>query len=67
MTAEPGDDMVVLICPPGAESGKISHGDREFVPYRENIHNPRSRWLVRVPAGEVAYHFCRVGGFTPLA
>jgi hypothetical protein len=66
MTAEPGNGWVILICPAGAQDGKISHGDREFVPYREDIHNPRSRWLVRVPQGEVAFHLCRVGGFLPL-
>jgi hypothetical protein len=66
MSAAPADGMVILICPAGAQDGKISHGDREFLPYREDIHNPRSRWLVRVPRGEVAFHLCRVGGFAPL-
>jgi hypothetical protein len=66
MTAEPGDGWVILICPPGAETGKISYGDREFIPYREDVENPRSRWLVRVPRGEVDYHLCRVGGFAPI-
>jgi hypothetical protein len=49
------DGWIVLICPPGAESGKISHGDREFVPYREDVENPRSRWLVKVPRGCVSF------------
>jgi hypothetical protein len=62
-----GDGWVTLVCPLGAESGKISFGDRCWEPYREDIENPRSRWLVRVPAGEVAHHFCRIGGFRPLA
>jgi hypothetical protein len=66
MSAEPGDGWVVLICPPGAEAGKISHGDQCWEPYREDVENPRSRWLVRVPRGVVAYHLCRVAGFLPL-
>jgi hypothetical protein len=58
MSAEPADGgMVILICPAGAESGKISHGHREFIPYREDVENPRSRWLVKVPRGVVAHHF----------
>jgi len=64
--ADAADDSVILVCPPGANEGKISHGDRCWEPYREDVENPRSRWLVRVPRGEVAYHFCRIGGFYPL-
>jgi hypothetical protein len=67
MSAAPADGMVILICPAGAENGKISFGDRCWEPYREDVENPRSRWLVRVPAGEISYHFCRRGGFAPLA
>jgi hypothetical protein len=59
------NDEVVLICPPGAQDGEISHGDRCWEPWKEDIENPHSRWRVRVPR-EVAYHFCRVGGFVPL-
>ena len=60
------EGWVILICPAGAETGKISHGAAAYEPYREDIENPRSRWLVKVPRGEVAFHFCREGGFTPL-
>jgi hypothetical protein len=60
--SEPADGMVILICPPGAQDGKISHGDREFLPYREDHTDPHSRWLVVVPK-EAAIHFCRIGGF----
>jgi hypothetical protein len=57
-----GDDMVVLVCPAGAADGKISHNDQEFVPWRENIHDPHSKWLVEVPK-EVAHFFCFNAGF----
>jgi hypothetical protein len=60
------DDMVILVCPRGAENGAISHGEREFKPWREDVENPNSRWLVRVPRGIAAYHFCRVGGFVQI-
>jgi hypothetical protein len=56
------DDMIVLICPRGAENGAISHGDREFTPWRENIHDPHSKWLVAVPK-ELARFFCFNAGF----
>ena len=63
--ADLADDSVLLICPPGAQDGKISHGDRCWEPYREDIEDPHSRWLVRVPR-HVSFHLCRVGGFSPL-
>jgi len=63
--ADLADDSVLLICPPGAQDGKISHGARCWEPYREDIENPHSRWLVLVPR-DVAYHLCRVGGAAPL-
>ena len=56
------EDWVILVCPPGAETAPISHGDREFLPYREVHTDPHSRWLVVVPK-EAAIHFCRTGGF----
>ena len=40
------DDWVIMVCPPGAETAPISHGDREFLPYREDHTDPYSRWLV---------------------
>lgn len=64
MTAA-ADDWMVLVCPPGAEAGKISHGDVAYEPYREDIEDPRARWLVKVPR-HVSFHLCRVGGFAPL-
>jgi hypothetical protein len=67
MSAGPGDGWVILICPAGAQDGKISFGDRCWEPYREDVDNPHSRWLVKVPRGVVAHHFCRIGGFAPLA
>jgi len=64
LMADP-NDWVILVCPAGAQDGKISHGDRCFEPYREDIEDPHSRWLVRVPR-YVSFHLCRVGGFFPL-
>jgi hypothetical protein len=61
LSADP-DGWVTLVCPLGAENGKISHGAVAYEPYREDIENPRSRWLVKVPKF-AAIHFCRVGGF----
>jgi hypothetical protein len=58
-------DLVVLICPAGAESAPISHGDRNWPAYPETPGDPHSRWLVGGP-GYVSYHLCRVGGFVPL-
>jgi hypothetical protein len=54
------DDLVTLVCPPGAELAPISHGDGAFTPWRE--HGDHGIWLVRVPR-EVARHFCWNGGF----
>jgi hypothetical protein len=41
-------DLVVLICPAGAESAPISHGDRNWPAYPETPGDPHSRWLVGV-------------------
>jgi hypothetical protein len=60
VTADPG--FITLICPPGAQDGKISHGEVEYLPYRENHSDPHSRWLVAVPR-EAARYFCDIGGF----
>jgi hypothetical protein len=57
------DGWVTLICPPGAQDGLISHGDRSFHAYRADHTDPQSHWLVDVPEGEVAYHMTRTGGF----
>ena len=59
------NDWVILVCPAGAQDGKISHGARCFEPYREDIEDPHSRWLVRVPR-YVSFHLCLKGGFWPL-
>jgi hypothetical protein len=56
------DGFITLIAPPGAETGAISHGDREFRPYRADHRDAASPWLVDVPA-EAAQHLCRKGGF----
>ncbi len=58
-------DWVTLILPSGAQDGKISHGDKEFVPYREDHRDPSSKWLVDVPS-EVARHLCWNAGFRRL-
>jgi hypothetical protein len=55
-------DFLTLVCPPGAESGSIAHGDREFRPYRADHRDPSSPWLVDVPR-EAAQHLCWNGGF----
>lgn len=60
----PRPGWIVLICPAGAELAPISHGDRCYEPYGEDIHR-HSRWLVEVPR-DVAVHRCKIGGFYPL-
>jgi hypothetical protein len=59
------DDWIVLALPQGAENGKISHGDHEFMPYRADATDPFSPWLVKVPRHN-AHHFCWNGGFRVL-
>ena len=51
---------VVLVCPPGAEQGAISHGTVAYEPWHDHRLNA---WLVRVPSWEIAHFFCRNGGF----
>jgi len=63
MTQPDREQVITLICPPGAESAPISHGDRAFEPYREN--GRTGRWLVDVPP-EAALHFCWNAGFLRL-
>jgi hypothetical protein len=55
-------DTMILICPAGAESAPISHGDRAYPAYPEDPGAERTRWLVRVPR-HVAVPLLRVGGF----
>jgi hypothetical protein len=58
---EDGNPLIVLVVPHGAEDAPISHGDKNWEPYREN-----GRWLVAVPR-HVALPLCKTGGFWPLA
>jgi hypothetical protein len=62
VSADPNNPWVVLVCPPGAQDAPISHGDVAYAPYREDIEDPHSRWLVKVPP-HVSVPLCRVGGF----
>ncbi|HEY3909261.1 MAG TPA: hypothetical protein VGM07_05160 [Stellaceae bacterium] len=55
------EELVTLVCPPGAADAPISHGDRAFEPFREGG-DRHGRWLVDVTA-EAAIYFCRTGGF----
>jgi hypothetical protein len=50
---------VVLVCPPGAENGPISHGPVGYEAWHDH---DLKLWLVRVPAA-AAVHFCRGAGF----
>lgn len=60
-------DLVTLICPPGAFDYPISHGARDFYPYRAD-HLASSGpefggpWLVDVPP-DAAQYFIHNGGF----
>jgi hypothetical protein len=45
------DTLVTLVCPPGAESAPISHGETAYRAYR--VHKASDVWLVDVPV-EVA-------------
>jgi hypothetical protein len=59
------DDLVTLVCPPGAEGAVISHGAVGHRAYLADPRDPHSRRLVDVPR-EAALHLCRNGGFTLL-
>ena len=64
-------DTVTLLCPEGAFDYPVSHGTREFYPYRADHVDDSGRefggpWLVDVPA-EVAQHFLGAGGFLIMA
>jgi hypothetical protein len=56
------EDTVILVCPPGAADAAISEGETAYPPYRENTHDPHSKWLVEVPR-EVAQRLCWNAGF----
>ena len=56
---------MILVCPPGAEDGLISHGTVAYPPFRADHTDPDNPiWLVDVPP-EVAVHFCHNAGFYP--
>ena len=52
--------LVTLVCPPGAESAPISHGETAYRAYR--VHKASDVWLVDVPIG-VARYLTWNGGF----
>ena len=60
--------MVTLICPEGAFDYPVSHGEREYYPYRLTVdHSYPTRefggpWVVDVPI-EIYHHFLGPGGF----
>jgi hypothetical protein len=56
------DDWVTLVCPAGAADAAISEGETAYAPYRADVRDPRSLWLVRVPR-EVAQRLCWNAGF----
>lgn len=60
MTDELPDALVTLVCPPGAESAPISHGETAYRAYR--VHKASDVWLVDVPFG-VARYLMWNGGF----
>jgi hypothetical protein len=59
-------DLVTLVVPNGAEGAAFpSHGTTAFVPFRENVDDPASRWLIKVPP-DVAGRLTQNGGFFPM-
>jgi hypothetical protein len=58
-----GDGWLILLCPPGAADGLISHGDVSYHSYRADHTVATGPWLVKVPI-EVAKHLLWNGGFT---
>jgi hypothetical protein len=50
--------MLTLVVPAGAEAAAISHGTREYKPFRADHLDPSSLWLVRMPP-DVADHYLR--------
>ena len=63
------DRMVTLVCPEGAFDYPVSHGEREFYPYRLRVdHTYPARefggpWVVDVPI-EIYHHFLGAAGFS---
>jgi len=60
--AEDGEDFLTLVCSHGAADAAISEGDVSYPAWRENLHDPHSRFLVRVPRA-AAQRFCHNAGF----
>jgi hypothetical protein len=60
MTDRLADAMITLVCPPGAESAPISHGETAYWAYRAD--KGSNVWLVDVPV-EVARYLTWNGGF----
>jgi hypothetical protein len=60
MTDGSSDALITLVCPPGAESAPISHGETAYRAYR--VHKASDVWLVDVPVG-VARYLMWNGGF----
>jgi hypothetical protein len=58
------DDWITLALPRGEETWEypISHGDRQYHPFRADHTDPASDWLVTVPR-HVAVHLLHRGGF----
>ena len=54
------DALITLVCPPGAESAPISHGETAYRAYR--VHKASDVWLVDVPLA-VARRLMWNGGF----
>ena len=62
MTGGSADALITLVCPSGAESAPISHGETAYRAYR--VHKASDVWLVDVPV-DVARYLMWNGGFYP--
>lgn len=54
------DELVTLICPPGAADAPMSHGAVGYRAYLADHRDPQSVWLVDVPR-EAAPYFLKAG------
>lgn len=61
-TPAENETMTILVVPSGTLGYPISEGTASFDPYPENPSDPRSRWLVDVPAA-MAQRLVHNGGF----
>jgi hypothetical protein len=55
-------NLILLVAPPGAPDGDISHGTESFPSFLADPNDPNSKWLVRVTR-EAAVPFIERGGF----